>query len=93
MIDDKQALFDKYMESFVKLTEEQKIREIVRKQKRMVMMLYEYANKSEIPYEFLKNVEMNDILESNASDKDYLEAMMVFSQNLEELMGVILLNK
>ena len=82
MIEEKQKVFAAFMDEFVKLNIDQKNNEIIEKQKLML----EHG----IEFKLLKSKEITDIEKSNGTNEDYLEAMMVYTQNIEELIGLIL---
>ncbi len=90
---DKQQIFDKFMDEFVKLPIDVKNKEIIEKQKKIMAHLIKYSELNNIPYTFLKSKEITDITDDNGTNEDYLEAMMVYTENIEELIGNILLNK
>ena len=50
----------------------------------------QYAANHNIPFKFLKSKEINDITDGNGTYEDYLEAMMVYTEYIEELVGMIL---
>lgn len=58
----------------------------------ILLFLLKYVNEHGIPFVFLKSKEINDILDSKGTNEDYLEAMMVYTHNIEELIGLILEN-
>ena len=90
MTEEKQKVFTEYMEEFVKLNIEQKNNEIIEKQKVILAFLLKYASDHGIQFEFLKSKEIIDIEDNNGTNEDYLEAMMVYTQNIEEILGLIL---
>lgn len=90
---DKQQIFNEFMDEFVKLPIDVKNKEIIEKQKKIMAHLIEYSELYNIPYKFLKSKEITDITDNNGTNEDYLEAMMVYTENIEELIGNILLNK
>ncbi len=90
MEEEKQKVFTDFMNEFVKLTIEQKNSEIIEKQKTILAYLIKYATENGIQYELLKSKEINDIDNNNGTNEDYLEAMMVYLQNIEELIGLII---
>lgn len=90
MEEEKQKVFTDFMNEFVKLTIEQKNSEIIEKQKTILAYLIKYATENGIQYELLKSKEINDIDKNNSTNEDYLEAMMVYLQNIEELIGLII---
>lgn len=92
MIEEKQKIFTSFMDEFVKLNIEQKNNEIIEKQKIILAFLLKYASERGINFEFLKSKEINDIDGNKGTNEDYLEAMMVYTQNIEELIGIILGN-
>lgn len=65
---------------------------IEEKQKVILAFLLKFASERVIQFEFLKSKEIVDIEGNNGTNEDYLEAMMVYSQNIEELIGLILGN-
>lgn len=90
MIENKQEIFKEFMNEFVKLNVEQKNNEIIEKQKIILAFLSEYAQQHGIKFEFIKSKEIRDIINNEGTNHDYLEAMMVYMQNIEELVGLIL---
>ena len=90
MIEEKQKVFSSFMAEFVKLNIYQKNNEIIEKQKEILAFLLKFAAERGIQFEFLKNKEITDIYDNKGTNEDYLEAMMVYSQNIEELIGLIL---
>lgn len=92
MIEEKQKIFTSFMDEFVKLNVDQKNNEIIEKQKVILAFLLKFASERGIQFEFLKSKEIVDIEGNNGTNEDYLEAMMVYTQNIEELIGIILEN-
>lgn len=92
MMEEKQKVFTAFMDEFVKLDISQKNSEIVEKQKLILVFLIKFATEHGINFEFLKSKEISDIEGNNGTNDDYLEAMMVYTQNIEELIGKILGN-
>lgn len=90
MIEEKQKIFTSFMDEFVKLNIDQKNNEIIEKQKVILAFLSKFAAERGIQFEFLKSREITDIENNKGTNEDYLEAMMVYSQNIEELIGLIL---
>lgn len=90
MIEEKQKIFTAFMDEFVKLNIDQKNTEIIEKQKVILAFLLKFAAERGIQFEFLKSKEITDIENNKGTNEDYLEAMMVYSQNIEELIGLIL---
>ncbi len=86
----KQDVFNSFMDEFVKLDISQKNHEIIEKQKLIIAFLFKYATEHGIKYESIKSKEINDIMENKGTNEDYLEAMMVYTHNIEELIGLIL---
>lgn len=91
-MEDKQKVFSSFMDEFVKLDINQKNSEIVEKQKLILAFLIKFATEHGISFEFLRSKEISDIEGNNGTNEDYLEAMMVYTQNIEELIGIILGN-
>lgn len=91
-MEDKQKVFASFMDEFVKLDISQKNNEIVEKQKLILAFLIKFATEHGINFEFLKSKEICDIEGNAGTNDDYLEAMMVYTQNIEELIGIILEN-
>ena len=89
-MEEKQKIFTEFMDEFVKLDTMQKNKEIVEKQKYILAFLLQFASSRGIQFEFLKSREINDIETENGTNDDYLEAIMVYTENIEELMGLIL---
>ena len=90
---DKQVVFDEFMNEFIKLTPDQKSHEILEKEKVLLAFLINYAESHDIPYTFLKSKEINDVLGNNSNTNDNLEALMVYTHNIEEIIGNIINNK
>lgn len=90
MMEEKQKIFTSFMNEFVKLNIDQKNMEIIEKQKLILVFLLKFATERGIRFEFLKSKEINDLEDNKGTNEDYLEAMMVYTQNIEELIGLIL---
>ena len=90
MIEEQQQIFTAFMNGFLKLTAEQKNKELIEKQKTIIAFLLKYVTEHGIEYNFLKSKEITDIKRPICTDEDYLEAMMVYIENIEELIGTIL---
>ena len=90
MMEEKQKVFTEFMDQFVKLNIDQKNNEIIEKQKLILAFLLKFAAEHGIEFEFLKSREISDIDGNNGTNEDYLEAMMVYTQNIEEILGLIL---
>ena len=90
MIEERQSVFNEYMDEFIKLDKSLKNKEIVEKEKLIIAYLMNYAEENNIKYDLLTSKEINDIIDDNGTDDDYLEAMMVYLHNIEELAGAIL---
>ncbi len=90
MIEEKQKIFTSYMDEFVKLNIDQKNNEIIEKQKVILAFLLKFATERGIQFEFLKSKEITYIENNEGTNEDYVEAMMVYLQNIEELIGLIL---
>lgn len=88
----RQQLFDNYISEFVKLDHDAKNKEIIEKQKVIMALLAKYAMNKNISFNFLKSKEINDLINEQVTNDDYLEAIMVYMQNIEELIGTILKN-
>lgn len=93
MMENKQEVFTNFMNEFVSLNTSQKNNEIIEKHKLMLALLTNYASTHGINFEPLKSREINDIADNNGTNDDYLEALMVYTHNIEELIGLILANK
>lgn len=91
-MNNKQELFDKFMKEFLKLNTVQKGSEIIDAHKTILAYLLDYAEKNGIDYSFIKSREINDIMTNSEAIDDYFEALMVYTHNIEELIGTILLN-
>ena len=89
MIEEKQEIFNNFMEEYKKLTTDQKSDEVIEKLKSILAYLTLYAANNNIEYTSIKSVEIRDLSNDPTID-DYLEAVMVYSQNIEELIGTIL---
>ncbi len=90
MIKEKQEVFASFMDEFVKLNIKQKNNEIIEKQKVILTFLIKFAQEHGIEFEFLRSKAINDAEENIDSTEDYLETMMVYTHNIEELIGLIL---
>lgn len=82
MIEDKQQIFLEYVNLFSKLNKEQKCNEILEKQKVMLEFLIKYANKKNIQYKLLTK--------DDVKDYDDLDNIMIYTYNIEELIGILL---
>lgn len=90
MIEEKQQIFNEFMKEYKKLDISQKQDELVEKLQSIMAYLNLYAVNNNIEFTPIKSYEIKD-LNNNPTIDDYLEAMMVYCQNIEELMGLILL--
>ena len=88
-MNDNQQVFDEFMIEFKKLDTTLKQDELVEKLKSILAYLTMYAVNKGIEYIPIKSNEINDLNDEPTTD-DYIEAMMVYTQNIEELMGMIL---
>lgn len=86
---EKQQIFNEYMEEYKKLELSQKQDELLDKLKSIFVYLNVYATQNNIEYTLVKSRELND-LDEEATIDDYLEVMMVYSQNIEELLGLVI---
>ena len=89
---EKQQTFNEFMEEYKKLELSQKQDELLDKLKSIFVYLNVYAMQNNIEYTPIKSRELND-LDEEATVDDYLEVMMVYSQNIEELLGLVIENK
>ncbi len=88
---ERQKLFDSFMNEYMKLGDEDKSKEVVEKQKKLLAFLVKYATDRGIPFEILKSREITDLIEKDIpTSTDYFEAIMVYTQNIEDLVGNIL---
>lgn len=89
-MEEKQKIFTSFMNEFIKLDINQKNNEIIEKQKVILAFLLKFAAEHGIEFNFLKSKEISDIDGNIGTNEDYLEAMMVYMENIEELVGIIL---
>lgn len=89
---DKQQLFNVYMESFVNLRSEQKYREVIEKQLKIINLLVMYCKNMGVEPILFNNRELEDLKKEHPTQDDYIEAIMVYTQNIEELYGQVLGN-
>ena len=54
-------------------------------------MLATFASNNNIPLSLLKSKEVMDLEKEEPTNEDYIEAMMVYSKEIEEFYGEILL--
>ena len=87
-MNDNQELFTKYMEEFKKLDSKTKKSELLEKVKALYTYINVYATSNDINYVPIKSGEINDLTD-NPTDDDYVEAIMVYIQNIEELLGLL----
>ena len=88
---ERQEVFNNYMESFVKLSSVQKCKEVIEKQKKILALLVMYAENKGINPILLKSRELNDLSNDNPTLDDYIEVIMVYTQDIEELYGQVLI--
>lgn len=86
---EKQQTFNEFMEEYKKLELSQKQDELLDKLKSIFVYLNVYAMQNNIEYTPIKSRELND-LDEEATVDDYLEVMMVYSQNIEGLLGLVI---
>ena len=91
-MEEKQEIFNSYMEEFKKLDISQKQDEVMDKLKKILAYLTVYANNNEISYSLIKSSEVED-LGNNPTSDDYYEAIMVYLENIDEIMGSIILDE
>ena len=87
---DRQEEFNQYMDAFLNLSFEQKCKEVVEKQKKILALLVTYAQNKGVYPILLKSKEINDLSKENPTNDDYIEAIMVYTQDIEELYGQVL---
>ena len=90
MTDEKQEIFTTFMNEFVKLNVNQKKEELMEKQKVILTFLLKYVSENGIQFHLYKSKEIIDVHTDKSTTDDYFEAMMVYLQNIEELIGAIL---
>lgn len=88
-MNEKQELFTKYMDEFKKLDPINKTNELLDKLKAIFAYISVYASDNNIEYLPIKSVELTDLKDDPTID-DYIEVAMVYAQNIEELLGLIL---
>lgn len=89
-MENRQEVFNEYMNQFIRLSFEKKCKEVIEKQKRILSLLVIHAQNKGIYPILLKSKEINDLSKENPTNDDYIEAMMVYCQDIEELYGQIL---
>lgn len=87
-MDEKQKIFGEFMMEFSKLSTEQKCTEILDKQEVIIAFLMKYARELNLDYQIIRGIK-NDVEETNEIDI-HLNKMMVCSENVEELLGLVL---
>ena len=75
-------------DGFSKLSTEQKCTEILDKQEVIIAFLMKYARELNLDYQIIRGIK-NDVEETNEIDI-HLNKMMVCSENVEELLGLVL---
>ena len=89
-MEEKQVLFNQYIEEYKKLTTIKKCEELIEKEKKIISYLAIFAAKNNgQEIELLKSRKIKDLFSEPTID-DYLEAMMVYTQDIEEVIGQIL---
>lgn len=90
-MENRQAEFEEFMSSFMKLGFTEKCKEVIEEQKRTIALLATFASNNNIPLSLLKSKEVMDLEKDEPTNEDYVEAMMVYSKEIEEFYGEILL--
>ena len=91
MMENRQNEFEEFMNSFMKLGFTEKCKEVIEEQKRTIALLVTFASNNNIPLSLLKSREIMDLGKDEPTNEDYIEAMMVYSKEIEEFYGEILL--
>lgn len=90
-MENRQEVFNEYMNQFIRLSFEKKCKEVIEEQKRTIALLATFASNNNIPLSLLKSKEVMDLEKEEPTNEDYIEAMMVYSKEIEEFYGEILL--
>ena len=85
-MEEKQEIFNSYMEEFKKLSIQEKRDEIMKAIKELIAIFQSFANMDNINLEFLKSKEILDIDKSDTED-DFLEAELVYIENAKNIIG------
>ena len=93
MQDDIQSTFTAYIEEFKKQNIEIKRNEIINSLKELISVLDIICKEEEIAVEFLKSNEVNDIKGQNISEDDFLEACLVYVENVKNIISKYLIFK
>lgn len=80
-------LFQKCMEEFKQLSIETKCQKAVESLKELTVFIDLLSKNSGIKLGYLKNREVLDLKKENTTIDDYLEAIMVYVENVKNMLG------
>ena len=88
-----QSKFTDYIEEFKQQDINTKRKEVVDSLKELISVLDVVCQKSGVSVQYLRSREINDIEKSTATEDDYLEAYLVYIENVKNIISKYLLDK
>lgn len=85
--------FNNYMNEVKKLDTNGKRKELYDSLMNLGNSIVELAHMEDIELHYLQNREIDDLFNSNLSEDDYLEAMLVYFEMIKNMVGEYLLSK
>lgn len=86
-MDELNASFKEYVESFKKLDTNEKRVEIIRAINEITAMFDMLATEANIELSYLKSEEVRELNNGFESEDDYLEALLVYIENAKSVLG------
>ena len=91
--EDMQVKFTNYINEFKKQSNNIKREEIVQSLKEIISLLDLVCENAGIDYQYLKSNEIYDLSTPGATEDDYLEAYLVYIENIKNIISKYLLEK
>lgn len=88
-----QSKFTEYIEEFKQQDIMDKRKEIVESLKELISVLDVVCQKSGVSVQYLRSREINDIEKPTATEDDYLEAYLVYIENVKNIISKYLMDK
>ena len=87
---EKEQILKNYINEFKKLSIEEKNKEVINKLQFILSLLEKISISKNIQFKFLQGTDNSNILNIPQNQDEYLQAIMIYVQNIEELFGLIL---
>lgn len=92
-MEDANTLFTEYMDAFKELDISEKRIEIINSIKEVSALLVKLADDDRISLKCLNSKEILNFKNGRETEEEFLEALLVYIENFEEMLGQYLLNK